>query len=87
MKTEHMKVGQGGHSKGEGCLAPSKEKPGQGANKFAHSKKPLECVWLAHALFLCSSGLLGMAFILFARTDGGFEVGLWAEDATIDTIR
>jgi hypothetical protein len=38
MKTEHMKVGQGGHSKGEACFAPTEEKPGQGANKFAHSK-------------------------------------------------
>jgi hypothetical protein len=38
MKTEHMKVGQGRRSKGEACFDPTKERPGQGANKFAHSK-------------------------------------------------
>ena len=38
MKSEQMEVGRAGHNRGEACFAPTEEKPGQGANKFAHSK-------------------------------------------------
>ena len=77
MKSEQMKADRAGRSKDEPCLALTKEKAGQSANKFAHSKSFLECVWLATALFPGSTHLQTMAFPLPLRTNGGFEWGYW----------